>query len=180
MEACLKGNLAIVKTIYFANPTIGISAREDDAFRMACYFGHLSVAQWLFSMKPTIDISARVEEIVRYIFRKGYLLFGQWLLSVKPTIDISARDDEAFRMACFYDHTSLAQWLVTLKPFLYTIRINNRTGTLKHWHVRVAEHARWQNRKYALWLRSPKVCHSANVFCKIPEDVSRYIVQMFL
>ena len=148
IQDCNNGRLSDVQKIYFENPTIDISARKEQAFRVACYFDHLSVAQWL--------------------------------LSVKPTIDVSAQEDSAFRMACYFGHTSVVQWLVTLKPFLYVIRLDECTGSIKSWHVRVAEHARWQKQKYALWLRSPKFCHSANVFCKIPEDVSRYIVQMFL
>ena len=39
---------------------------------------------------------------------------------------------------------------------------------------------RWQKRKYAVWMRSLKFLYTANVFCKVAEDVSRYIVQMFL
>ena len=46
-------------------------------------------------------------------------------------------------------------------------------------HVRIAEHIRWQTRKYAVWMRTAK-CGVENVFCTLSEDVSRYIVQLFL
>ena len=177
IKACSQ-SLSNVQNIYFANPTIDISTQNERAFRFACWVGRLDVAQWLFLVKPTIDVSAYNEQAFRYACGGGHLSVAQWLFAVKPTIDISAQYEQAFRCACNRGHLSVAQWLFTLKPFLYVFRLNECNGSVKIWRVRSAEHARWQKRKCALWLRVQQT--PANVFSKVPEDVSRYIVQMFL
>ena len=172
-NACVLGDLSVVQQIYFANPMMqNLSARNEEAFRFACAGGHLSVAQWLFSIKPTIDVSALNEQAFRYACWNCQLTTAQWLFSVKPTINVSADNDQAFRMG----DLGIKDWLVFIKPFLYTKSPRR---------IRNAEHVRWQTRKYALYLRSEKIAYkkkriAINVFCKVSEDVSRYIVQMYL
>ena len=184
LNACTRGNLPLAQEIYAKNPTINISKYNEHVFRAACRPGHLHVAQWLLCVKPTIDISAKNEEAFRYACSNGHLEVAQWLLSVKPTIDISANDEEAFGRASLFlfrdetCHLKVVQWLVSLKPFLYTMHTNADTGEMTT-RVRVAEQARWQTRKYVMWMRTSEQ-KNTTVFQKIPQDVSRYIVQMYL
>jgi hypothetical protein len=57
-ELCIKENLQEIKQFYFDNPTIDISANNDEAFRWSCYYGQLKVSKWLLKVKPDINISA--------------------------------------------------------------------------------------------------------------------------
>jgi hypothetical protein len=59
IHLCSYGKLEELKRFFNDNPTIDISAENEDAFRWACYGGHLEVAKWLLEVNPDIDISSR-------------------------------------------------------------------------------------------------------------------------
>ena len=61
IEACKTGDLESVREIYMLNPTIDISANDEEAFRYACENGHLEVVRQLYDWKPTIDISKYIQ-----------------------------------------------------------------------------------------------------------------------
>jgi hypothetical protein len=178
---CKSGNLEEAQQYLLDNPTINISANNEKAFLNACFSGHLEVAQWLLllSLKPDINISANYEEAFRYACFKGHLLVAQWLLSVKPDINISAKNEQSFRNACFYGRLLVAQWLLELKPNLYVINYND-DGSYKDYYIRSKEEARWEQRKYLVWLASNESPNKNSLFYKIPQDVSRYIISNYL
>ena len=176
-NACLKGPLDIAQWLLSVKPNINISQFNDRGFRDVCVRGYLEFAQWLLSLKPDINISVYNEEIFRYVCWQGHLHVAQWMLSVKPDIDIEACNNQAFQSSCEFLHTPIAQWLVTLKPFLYKIVCAHSYEI--RFYIRDRECKRWETRKYALWMRN-SVGAGATVFYKIPQDVSRHVVQMFL
>ena len=176
---CISGNLEEAQQYLLENPTINISAFNEDAFRHACCLGHLSVAQWLLSVKPDINISACNECAFRYACSQCHLSVAQWLLSVKPDINISVYNEEVFRWTCSQGHLKVGQWLQSLKPNLYVIHYNN-DGSYKDYYIRSKEEARWQQRKYLVWLASNESPNKKSLFYKIPQDVSRYIISNYL
>ena len=103
IDICRSGKLEEAKKLLEDNPSIYISAQNEEAFRDACWNGHLEVAKWLLNAKPTIDISAENEYAFRNACADGHLEVAKWLLEVKPTIDIFAENDDAFRRACEID-----------------------------------------------------------------------------
>ena len=140
-----------------------------------CKNGNLSEAQKTYLNNPNIDISANNEKAFRWTCFKGHLEVCQWLLSVKPNIDISANNEDAFRWACFRGQLEVAQWLQSVKPYLYVIRYD-KNGRYKSYSIRSKEEARWQQRKYLVWLASNQSPNKESILYKIPQDVSRYII----
>ena len=126
----------------------------NDQFCTACYFGHLTIAKLI--------------------------------LQNNPDINISAQNNSAFRYACERDHLKVAEWLRTLKPFLYIINYNtdDRYSSYyirtKDYYIRTKEEARWQKIKYLVWLSSTQSPNVNCIFYKLPNDISRYIIQNFL
>jgi hypothetical protein len=73
----------------------------------------------------------------------------------------------------------VAQWLQSLKPHLYIINYND-DGSYKGHYIRSKEEARWEQRKYLVWLASDQSPNKKSLFYKIPQDVSRYIISQYL
>ncbi len=159
--------------------TICKSGNLEEAFINACEYGNLLVVQYLLSIKPDIDISAYNEAVFRHACCHGHLLVAQWLLTIKSDINISTNNEYAFRIACFSGHLLLAQWLQSLKPHLYVINYNN-DGSYKDYYIRSKEEARWEQRKYLVWLASDQSPNKKSLFYRIPQDVSRYIISNYL
>jgi hypothetical protein len=176
---CKSGNLEEAHQYLLENPTINISANNEEAFRYTCLYGHLEGAQWLLSVKPDINISANDERAFRNACLKGHLSVAQWLLSVKPDINISANYECAFMYACVYGRLLVAQWLQSLKPNLYVINYND-DGSYKGYYIRSKEEARWEHRKYLVWLASNESPNKKSLFYRMPQDVSRYIISNYL
>ena len=177
--ACKYGNLSVAQWLLSVKPNINISAKNEKAFLNACLKGHLLVAQWLLTVKLDINISAKDELAFCGTCFSGHLLVAQWLLTIKPDINISANDEEVFRNACTQGHLLVAQWLLELKPNLYVINYNN-DGSYKDYYIRSKEEARWEQRKYLVWLASDQSPNKKSLFYKIPQDISRYIISNYL
>ena len=101
------------------------------------------------------------------------------MLQVKPNINISAKNDYAFRYACLNGHLLVTQWLQSIKPNLYVINYNV-DGSYKDYYIRTFEEALWSKRLIPLWLASNDSPCKKNLFYRIPEDVSRYIISNYL
>ena len=142
--------------------------------------------------------------------KDGLLSEAKDLLRDNPDIDITAFDNMAFRAMCyickslyfklicgddnmsshyhnyykyFYSkrynkYLEIAQWLESLKPNLYKI-IYDDDGSYKDYFIDYKE-ILWQKRKYPVWLASDQTPCKKNLFYKMPQDVSRYIIQKFL
>ena len=109
----------------------------------------------------------------------GDIIAAKKLLNENPQINISVRDEEAFRSACHWGHLNVAEWLRTLKPYLYVINYT-ADGKYVGYYVRAKKEVRWEQIKYLVWLSSS---HSPNANCmlyKLPNDISRYIIQNFI
>jgi len=130
IEACRIGDLESVREIYKLNPTIDISAHNEQAFRYACSKGHLKVVRQLFEWKPTIDISAQGENAFRSACYNGHLEVVRQLFEWKPTIDISAWDEEAFRQACYNGHLKVVKQLYEWKPTIDISKFNQYRSLL--------------------------------------------------
>ena len=81
---CKSGKLKEAQKCLLKNPTINISAKNEEAFRIACYKGHLLVAQWLLSVKPDINISAENEHAFCWACENDRLDIVQWLKTLNP------------------------------------------------------------------------------------------------
>jgi hypothetical protein len=199
--ACVNGHLLVAQWLLSVKPTINISILEDLTFSNACLSGHLLVAQWLLTVNPDINISKNNEYIFRRVCQYGQLNVAQWLLQVKPDINISAENESAFRNTCdnafltdsrlninlkrtiirtplSLQHLEIAKWLQSLKPYLYKIEYS--TDNYNYYYICSKEEERWQRRKQLVWLASNDSPDKNNLFYRIPEDVSRYIIQMYL
>ena len=151
----------------------------NDQFFDACRDGDIIAVKKLLNDNPQIDISFRDEYAFRLACANGHLEVAKWLFHVRPQINISACDNYAFYFACLYGHLEIAVWLQTLKPYLYTIKYYF-DGKYMGYYIRAKEEARWQQTKYLVWLSST---HSPNTKCvwfKLPNDISRYIIQNFI
>ena len=52
---CKNGHLEYAQHILEVfHPRINISARNEEAFRIACVYGNSKIAQWLYEIKPTM------------------------------------------------------------------------------------------------------------------------------
>ena len=95
---CKSGNLEEAQQYLLDNPTINISANDEEAFRNACECGHLLVAQWLLSVKPDINISAMDDSAFINACWGGHLLVVQWLQTLKPYLYvINYNDDGSYK-----------------------------------------------------------------------------------
>ena len=203
--ACRRGHLNVMQWIYSVKPDVNISAYHDAPFRIACANGHLDVSKWLLSVNPNINISTHEEDAFESACCEGHLHVAQWLLSVKPDIMV----EDIFESACYEgqlpvvqfllsvkpnmrvreeilgfiaqeNRVEMAKWLVSIHPYAYELLLHlshSNTSTIKHFTRRTVKDARWHQRKYAILMRQ---FSKPTIFFQLPEDVSRFIVQMVL
>lgn len=177
IRLCYREQLNDVKDFLQQYPNINISASEDSAFSYACMNGHLETAQWLLTVKPDINIAASKNWAFRYACVYGHLEVCKWLYSLK--VDIAYNDNWAFRYALSSKQYIIGDWFQSLKPYLYVINYGE-DGTYKNYLIRSLEEERWEKRKLLVWLASDSTPCKKNLLYRIPEDVSRYIIQMYL
>ena len=109
--------------------------------------------------------------------KNGNLSEAQKTYLNNPYIDISAKNEYAFRWACENGHLKVCQWLQSLKPYLYVIHYY-KNGGYESYSIRSKEEAKWQQRKYLVWLASNESPNKESILYKVPQDVSRYIINM--
>jgi hypothetical protein len=149
-KLCRSGNLEEAQEYLRLNPTIDISALDDEIFRLACRNGQLHVAQWLLQVSTEkgqdINISANNEEAFRCACMYGHLELAQWLLQVSKErgqdINISALNEFAFWWACSNGHLEVAQWLHQVKPMI-NISAKHNEAFRKACQKRHLEVAQW-------------------------------------
>jgi hypothetical protein len=107
------------------------------------------------------------------------LLVAQWLLNVKPDINISVNNNEVFICAAKNKNLNIMKWLASLKPHLYIINYW-KNGGYKSYDINSKEEERWSQRKQLVWLASNDSPCKSNIFYRIPQDVSRYIISNYL
>ena len=206
--ACDEGHLLVAQWLFSIKPTIDISAQNNFAFGWACDQGHLDVVKWLLVVKPDIDFPQ--EKTVLWSCKHNRFDMAEFLLSVKPENipeivssvlldscyngnlnaaqwamislqnvddDIQRTERRAFEASCWAGHVNIATWLFSLRPFSYRLVLDPKTFKIAHHSVRKPEKARWSQRNYAMLMRQ-KIVHT--IFYKMPEDVSRFVIQMFL
>ena len=147
---CKIGDIIFAKKVLYDNPIINNSLHNGVAFRCACAHGNLDIAKWL--------------------------------LQIQPNINIFENDNYAFKCACEQGCLKIAVWLQSFKPYLYVIKYNS-DGEYAGYYVRTkeeAKEARWQQTKYLVWLSSLQSPNAKCIFYKLPNDISRYIIQNFI
>lgn len=137
----------------------------------------------LHQPSPEEDDPIPHSEVFRLACITGRLKFAKKLLVLNPNIDFSYMNHAAFRQSHFYGHWNIFEWLSKVRPFYYkSTEIEGTNNSLNitrmHYRVREAEDKRWQKRKYAIFMRAD--AKSKNVFYRISEDVSRFVIQEFL
>ena len=177
--ACYDGDIMLAKKLLHENPQINISVRDEETFRYACADGHLEIAKWLLHVRPQIDISAKNEFSFRWACANGYLKTVKWLLKLRPQINISMSDDFVFKAGCFNGHLEVGKWIQTLKPYLYVINYT-ADGKYRSYYIRTKKEARWEQIKYLVWLSSSQSPNANCLLYKLPNDISRYIIQNFI
>jgi ankyrin repeat protein len=177
-SASYEGHLHIMHWLLKICPEIITSGREY-IFIMSCYRGHLIIPKWLLKVCPTINISIDNESAFRHACYNGHLLVAQWLLNVKPDINISVNNNEVFICAAKNKNLNIMKWLASLKPHLYIINYW-KNGGYKSYDINSKEEERWSQRKQLVWLASNDSPCKSNIFYRIPEDVSRYIISNYL
>ena len=181
-DFCATGELSFAKQLLHEHAAvIDVCSQDNLAFQKACAKGHMAVAKWLFELKPDLDISAGDDSAFRHACFGNHLHIAQWIISGNPKVNISARRDQVFRWACLTENYEMLKWLDSIRPFYFKIKIREKALHRIHGTTNLAKHVRWKTRNYALCLRNRHDCNNyVNVFYDVPEDVSRYIVQMFL
>jgi hypothetical protein len=175
ISLCYCGQLTIAKSFLQKNPDINISTCDESAFCRACMNGRLEVCQWLLSVKPDINIAAQKNWAFRYACVGGHLEVCKWLYSLKA--DIAYNDNWAFRYALSSKQYIIGDWFQSINPYLYVINYGE-DGSYKDYLIRSVEEERWEKRKLLVWLASDLTPDKNNLFYRIPQDVSRYIIQM--
>ena len=81
-NACLSGNIELVKYLLEINPNIDVYINKENPFVNACISGNLELVHYLIRISPSIDISIddynclykayyyKQTEIIRYIINK--------------------------------------------------------------------------------------------------------------
>ena len=177
INLCYNGQLTIAKSFLQENPNINISAEDESAFCVACMNGYLEVCQWLLNVKPDINIAAQKTWAFRYACVHGHLEVCKWLHSLN--IDIAYHDNWAFKYALSSKQYIIGDWFQSINPYLYVMNYGE-DGSYKGYQIRTREEVLWLKRLYPLWLASNETPCKNNLFYRIPEDVSRYIIQMYL
>jgi hypothetical protein len=196
-KACGNAHLNVAFWILKIKPEFYISAETNEgfisAFLMACYYGWLNVVKWIYLMKH-IDIN-HVEKAFVWACKNGHLEIAQWIYQVNPSINISAYENQAFRECCdkasylydnIYDdnakckYLKVAQWFQMLRPYLYKLYYDENGEWEECWHIASKEEARWEEKKYAVWLASNKSPNKDSILYKIPQDLSRQIIQSYV
>ena len=141
------GNLLEIQEFYNNNPSVDISADDDEydecAFCYACHYGHIEVAKWLLLINQDINRNINNGRAFRRACAEGHLEVAKWLLELKPDIDISADNETTFRFVCCHGHLDVAKWLLEIKPDIDISAENNSAffGA-----------CRYKNEDVALWL----------------------------
>jgi len=138
-------------------------------FIHTCSIGDLIVAKELFNNFDT-DIYLCIERSFITACYYGHLEVAQWLLTVKPDINISVDNDIAFRTACHTGCSEVAEWLQSLNPYLYVIK--RKHGFRLGYYIRTKEQAKWEKRKYGLWLQNVNI----NIINALPIDISKNLL----
>ncbi len=120
IELIEKGNFIEIQDYLNSNPSIDISAGNENAFCQACIHGHLEVAKWLLETKPNINIGICKNFSFHYACRFEHLEIAQWIYSLKPEV-IEESGESAFHTACYNGNLEFAKWIISIKPDLKII-----------------------------------------------------------
>jgi hypothetical protein len=87
--------------------------------------------------------------------------------------------NELFEMACDNGFIKIAEFIKSLFPSKYVIGPNNFDGSYDY-QIRTKKEIHFQSKLFLLWLSSSVSPDNNNIFYKIPHDVSRYIIEVFV
>lgn len=137
-EACIGGNLEIVRWLYSLDPSI-LNDNFARCFQFACSSGHLKIVRWIHILKPEvlndIEINHSIcrsfkickwlyskihdNEISKYGFEnacdRGDFEVAKWFYSKNPKV-IEYKTLENFRSVCCYGNTEFLKWYLNLRP----------------------------------------------------------------
>lgn len=115
LNACKKGDVEVVKSLFDKNPNINISDCNDEPFWYSCFCGHLEVAQWLFEIRKDMHDVICCDAFMGAC-ENGHLEVAQWLLELKPNIINfdNITHTYTFYLVCKKGHLKVAQWLLEI------------------------------------------------------------------
>ena len=189
--ACGKGHLDIVE---YLHTEIHYKPALVDGFTESCKKGHLDISQWLLPMVVPLlglkhgqynEYSHYIE--VNYIFSEtcetGQLEVAKWLYEIFNDIDLLFMNGKSsnyvFSLATINaQFLEMAEWLQSLNPYLFTL--SYQSGIISGYKINLEKEMKWRQRKYPLWLASDESPNQKCLLYRIPEDVSRYIISIYL
>lgn len=145
---------------------------------------------------PIPDVSFGDSTFFVEVCKKGFLDIAKFLLTiyVKDLENRRRRDGrrienllfqkDAFRVACKNRHLDVAQWLASLNPYYQVVnpgtdrwkcKILSDPEKIRENSDIISRNAKFEARKYIVWLDSPLSGNPNNIFRQMPTDVNRLV-----
>lgn len=191
--ACNTGHLELAEWLWLHDSDISLlfCSEKEIIFCDICQFGQLRVAQWFLFVNPEINISARDELAFRCACQNNRVPVVHWLLTLNHKILDSPSK--------FYGDLNLGQMYISFSwrmrwVCMLRLLMSKKCGVI-HTNAHLCEYTvneitawykedrakmMWPMRKYAVWMQTGLSRSKSTPFYRIPEDVSRYIIQSFL
>jgi hypothetical protein len=203
--ACTNQDIEMAQWLLEIKPDINISFNNEETFISAC-FCNLELTQWLLSVKPEINISAQNNRAFVEACKHLRIDIAKWLLTLNSNIildidqkmlfknifigmdmekiewfhSISKLDKEtydwAFMYACRWGTLDVVYWVLSKKPYAYYIEKDCTGNHVVNYSIRTEKEARWESRKYALWLSSNITPRKNQILYHVSTDVARLII----
>lgn len=111
IDACEKGNLDEMKTIYKEYKNLSANTK---CFINACYNGYLHIASWLLSLDEKPNVKIEDDLCFKEACMNGYLYVAEWLMTLddKPSVHTII---ELFCDAFKKGNLEVAEWLFSLE-----------------------------------------------------------------
>lgn len=143
--------------------------------------GNLLGLKWLLNIRPELGLDKVVITSKQFSTAcfLGHLDIAKWIFELKPTIRICMINHLIFKGVMASKQMEVGHWLQSLKPEYYKINYDEN-GVYKDYIIRSKADANWYKVKYAVWLASDHTPNSSSILYKIPQDISKYVVEMLL
>jgi hypothetical protein len=181
-SVCVKGNLEGAKWLYGLDDVGYENALS--AFQESILNKKFNIGKWI---SETIGKCINSSAII-YIFGIACLRCQQdiidYLMQNHPNIDYSYQLNMSLELYIQYENIEVLQFVITTyNQFInksMIIYYSQHRLTSPEIKQILNKQINWINKMYPLWLASNESPCKGNLFYKIPEDVSRYIISNYL